>query len=174
MRSNHPGRHAHDSTRHLRARSRRGESTIIANLILFIAVMGMTSATVFIFKNLLDEGASAAADEQDRAVGVMRTDFAIPSAVYNPGTVTVYVKNTGQKSFDPGDIDVYVNGLRVPRNESNRTIDVVADTDTTNSGIWDGGEDLEIAVFRTFAIPATHTVTIYTPNGVKREAVFSS
>jgi archaellum component FlaG (FlaF/FlaG flagellin family) len=175
MRSSNPSRNAHERNKQLpRERSRHGESTIIANLILFIAVMGMASATVFVFKSMMDESTSAAAEEKDRTVGVMRTDFVIPSATYSAGQILIYAKNTGRQSFDPEDMDIYIDGLRIPRNSSNRTIAVVPDTDLYNIGTWDNGEDLEIVVFNTYSVPATHSVALYAPNGVKTENVFSS
>ena len=172
MRRNNPSRHAHGSN--ILRTSRRGESTIIANLILFIAVMGMAGATVVVFKNMMEQGTTAAVEEKDRSVGVMRTDFTIPSATYSAGTVTAYVKNTGRQAFDPEDIDVYLDGIRIPRDPSNRTVSVTSDSDTYNSGIWDEGEDLEFAITYTYATSTSHTISVYTPNGVKAESIFSS
>ncbi len=159
--------------RHL-AQSRRGESTIIANLILFIAVMGMAATVVAIFKSMLEESTSAASREKQRTVSVMQTDFTIPSATYSAGTTTAYVKNTGDASFDPEDLDLYVDGIRVARNIGNRSLTVAADTDLASVGIWDPGEELEVEIYETHAVPALHTLTVYAPNGVSAEARFSS
>lgn len=172
MRSNNPSRHAHRSN--ILRNSRRGESTIIANLILFIAVMGMAGATVVVFKNMMEQSTTAATEEKDRSIGVMRTDFVIPSATYSAGTVTAYVKNTGRQSFDPEDLDVYLDGIRIPRDVSNRTITITSDSDTYNVGIWDTNEDLEFVITYSYAAPASHTISVYAPNGVKSEGIFSS
>lgn len=172
MRSNNTSRHAHGSS--ILRNTRRGESTIIANLILFIAVMSMAGATVVVFKNMMEQGTTAATEEKDRSVGVMRTDFVIPSATYSAGTVTAYVKNTGRQSFDPEDMDVYLDGVRIPRDPSNRTVSVTSDSDTYNAGVWDNGEDLEFLIAYTYVAPASHTITVYSPNGVRSEGIFSS
>lgn len=163
--------------RHMRttlARKRRGESTIIANLILFISVMGMAATVVAVFKTMLDDSTSAAAREKQRAVNVMQTSFTIPSASYSAGTVFVYVKNTGDASFDPDDMDIYLDGIRIPRNATNRTVQVTADTDLSDVGTWDPGEELEFNVFITYPVPASHDVTVYSSNGVSAENIFSS
>ncbi len=154
--------------------NRRAESTIIANLILFVAVMGMASAAVFVFKTMADESTNAAAEESDRAVNMMRTSFTITSATYSAGTVYVYVKNTGKAQFDPEEMDIYLDGIRIPRDVSNRTVEVSADTDSINTGVWDETEELEFNVFMTYAVPASHTVRVTTANGVKAESLFSS
>lgn len=161
-------------------RQKRGESTIIANLILFVAVMGMAGATVFVFKSMVDENTNAAASENDRTVNVMRTSFAITSAAYSdtsdPGTdiVYVYVKNTGKASFDPDDLDVYIDDIRIPRESANRTVQVMADTDTVSTGIWDETEEIEFQVHLNYTVPEIHNVKVYAPNGVKDEETFSS
>jgi archaellum component FlaG (FlaF/FlaG flagellin family) len=160
---------------------KRGESTIIANLILFVAVMGMAGATVFVFKAMVDENTSAAAEESDRTVNVMRTSFTISSATYaesggpgGSGVIYVYVKNTGKAQFDPDDLDIYIDDMRIPRNTSNRTVAVTPDTDTVNTGIWDQSEEIEFNIYKNYTIPETHSVHVYTPNGVKAESIFSS
>jgi archaellum component FlaG (FlaF/FlaG flagellin family) len=161
-------------------RTKRGESTIIANLIIFIAVMGMAGATVFVFKSMVDESQGAVVEEKDRTVSVMRTSFVITSAAYvdnsapNTDTIYVYVKNTGREQFDPDDLDLYIDDLRIPRNATNRTVQVTPDTDTANIGTWDEAEEVEFNIYINYTVPATHTVAVYTPTGVKADSTFSS
>lgn len=153
---------------------KKGESAIIANLILFVAVMGMAAAAVMVFKNNIESNTNAAVEENARTTSILRTDFSIDAASYSAGTVYVYVKNIGKENFDPNDMDIYLDGIRIPRNNANRTVSVAADTDLINTGIWDYGESLEFNVFQTYTIPETHTVSVYTANGVKAESSFSS
>ncbi len=136
--------------------------------------MGMAAAVVAIFKTMLDETANAASQDKQRTVSVMATDFSIPSVTYTSGTIIAYVKNTGTASFDPGDMDVYVDGLRIPRSNNNRTVNVTSDTDLSSIGTWDGGEELEFTIIKTYSIPASHTISVHAPNGVSAESVFSS
>lgn len=156
-------------------RGRKGAENVIASLILFIAVMALATTTTIVFKNYLDKSASAVSAQQQQSVDVMRTDFSITLATYNgAGSTFIYVKNTGSTRFDEGDIDVYIDGQRIPRNIANRTINVTPDTDLTNQDIWDPNEELEIVVFRTFPTSETRTVLIAAPNGVTDEEEFSS
>jgi archaellum component FlaG (FlaF/FlaG flagellin family) len=136
--------------------------------------MGMAATVVAVFKSMLDDSTSAAAREKQRAVNVMQTSFTIPSASYSAGTVYVYVKNTGDASFDPEEMDIYLDGIRIPRDITNRTVNVTVDTDVSNVGTWDPGEELEFNVFTTYGVPASHAVVIYSSNGVSAESIFSS
>ena len=156
------------------SKSRKAEGTIIANLIIFVAVMAMAAATVALFKTLIDESTNAAADQNQQTVSVMRTDFTISSATYNSGTIYIYAKNTGKQQLDPNDLDIYIDSVRIPRDVLNRTVQVTSDTDTINTGIWDEKEELEFDVFLTYATPQTHTVRIEAPNGVSADSSFSS
>ncbi len=156
-------------------KGRKGAENVIASLILFIAVMALATTTTIVFKNYLDKSSSAVNQQQDKSVDIMKTDFVIALTSYDgSGTVYIYVKNTGMTKFAEEDIDVYLDGIRVPRNVTNRTIDVTPDTDTTNTDIWDPGEELEIQVFKTYPASETHEVIVAAPNGVKAEDEFSS
>ncbi len=155
--------------------NRKGAENVVASLILFIAVMGLATATTVVFKNYLDRSASAVNEQQSRSQDVMRTNFHIALASYDGvDTTRIYVRNTGSTRFSPDDIDVYIDGMRIPRNPANRTITVVEDTDTINPGIWDPGEEIEIQVFTTFGASTTRTVLVTAPNGVSAREEFSS
>lgn len=156
-------------------RSRKGAENVVASLILFIAVMALATATTIVFKNYIDKSQGAVQEQQRKNVDVMKTSFSIALATYDGiNTTHIYVKNTGSTRFAEEDMDVYIDGLRIPRNTSNRTIDVTSDTDTTNANIWDPGEELEIQVFKVFSSSQTHEVLIAAPNGVTDEEEFSS
>ncbi len=154
---------------------RRGAENVIASLILFIAVMALATTTTIVFKNYLDKSANAVNTQQTKSVDVMQTSFTIDSAAYNGvNTTRIYVKNTGSTQFDPGNIDVYLNGVRIPRSNANRTINVTPDTDTINTGIWDPGEELEIDINHSFTSSSTQTILVAAPNGVTATGEFSS
>lgn len=155
--------------------NRKAAENVVASLILFIAVMALATATTVVFKNYLDRSSSAVNEQQSRSVDVMRTSFFIPIVTYDGvSTTRVYVKNTGSTRFDPEDLDVYIDGLRIPRAPGNRSVTVVADTDNINAGIWDPGEEVEIEVYQTFGASQTRTVLVTAPNGVSAREEFSS
>ena len=156
-------------------RGRKAAENVISSLILFIAVMALATTTTIVFKNYLDKSSNAVNEQQTRSVDVMKTGMTIASAAYDgTGTTYIYVKNTGSTRFAENDIDIYLNGLRIPRNETNRTITVTPDTDTKNPSIWDPGEELEIKLYNAFTTASTHTILVATPNGVTTTQEFSS
>jgi len=155
--------------------NRKAAENVVASLILFIAVMALATATTVVFKNYLDKSSSAVNEQQSRSVDVMRTNFFIPIVTYDGvDTTRAYVKNTGSTRFDPQDMDVYIDGIRVPRDPANRNVTVVSDTDTINTGIWDPGEELEIEIYQTFGNSQTRTLLVTAPNGVSAREEFSS
>jgi archaellum component FlaF (FlaF/FlaG flagellin family) len=88
-------------------------------------------------------------------------------------TTHIYLKNTGQTLLDPSKFDVYIDGIRIPRNDSNRTIEVLADTDTINLGILDPKEGLHIQVFGDIREDVTHEVTVTTQYETRDSDFFS-
>ena len=155
-------------------RNKKGAENVIASLILFIAVMALATTTTVVFKNYLDRSGAAVNEQQQKSVDIMKTSFNIAIATYTDATTTTYVKNTGSTRFDPEDIDIYIDGIRIPRNSGNRSIQVTPDTDTTNPGIWDPQEELEIQIFKEFPNSQTRTLLISTPNGVTAQTEFST
>ena len=155
-------------------KNRKAAENVIASLILFIAVMALATTTTIVFKNYLDKSGAAVNEQQQKSVDIMKTSFNIAIATYNDATTTIYVKNTGSTRFDPQDIDIYIDGIRIPRNSGNRTIQVTEDTDTINPGIWDPQEELEIQVFKEYSNSQTRTLLISAPNGVTAKTEFST
>lgn len=154
--------------------NKKGAENVIASLILFIAVMALATTTTIVFKNYLDKSSGAVNEQQQKSVDIMKTSFEIAIATYDSGTIRAYVKNTGSTRFDPQDIDLYIDGTRIPRNSGNRTIAVTSDTDTINSGIWDPQEELEIEIYKTHSGSETHELLVATPNGVQDTEEYSS
>ena len=156
--------------------NKKGAENVIASLILFIAVMALATTATILFKNYMDKSSGALNEQQSQSNDIMRTSFNFVMASYNDATqtTTAYLKNTGSTRFDPQDLDVYIDGIRIPRNSANRTIQVAEDTDNTNIGIWDPGEELEIQVFKEFSESRTRTITLAAPNGVSTQEGFSS
>ncbi len=154
---------------------RKGAENVVAALILFIAVMALATTTTIVFKNYIDKSQGAVNEQQKKNIDIIKTDFIIPLATYDGvNTTYIYVKNTGSTRFATTDIDLYIDGVRIPRNDTNRTITVTPDTDTINTNIWDPQEELEIKYYNTFSTSETHTALISTSNGVTAEEDFSS
>jgi len=108
----------------------------------------------------------------------MRTSIVIDMLNYdnstNPHTLSAYVRNTGRTIISLDTIDVYLDKDRIPRNISNRTVDVLSDTDTINVGKWDPKEIVLIQIFRNISQGLTHSFDIMLENGISDKEEFSN
>lgn len=70
------------------------------------------------------------------------------------GHVHVNLTNTGAAKLEFDQTDIYVDGQRVPRNDSER---VLIESDSEGQALWEPGENLSIIAFRTVtgATPVT-------------------
>ncbi|MBN2567599.1 hypothetical protein JXB02_05975 [Candidatus Woesearchaeota archaeon] len=151
-----------------------GFSSVTAHLIMFIAVMGLATGLVATFKNYVDSNNDAMSAQWTYMSNNIKTDITISNSGYDNVTnlTTVYAQNTGKTQLDPDYVDVYIDDLFIPRDTSNRTIQIVPSTDTSNPGVWDPKEILEIVVNGSLA-DGSHTVDVATQYGVADTDTFS-
>ena len=71
-------------------------------------------------------------------------------------------------------MDVYIGGERIDRTTSDRTIEVLSDTEVTNTGLWDPKEELKIVVNKTLVENQTYEVIVTSQYGGKHNDEFSS
>lgn len=134
-------------------------SVSVSELVLFIAALTVAAgvattltANVMDITNAVSERGSGVADKIETEVEVI-SDPGSPSSVYDDGTVTVLVKNTGERPLDasPGGVDVLVDG----------SYETVADvTVVGDATAWRSGEVARVNVSRTLASGA-HRVVVY-------------
>jgi archaellum component FlaG (FlaF/FlaG flagellin family) len=150
-------------------------SDVITQAIMFIAVLGIAAGLIVAFKNYTDETEAVFVEKGDKYNQVLQTDIAIDSFHYNNATDTLYlyVRNTGKTVMKTGDIDVYIDGVRLPRQAANRTIEVTEDTDTINPGIWDPKEILLIRAYIELNSSLSHTAMVMSPYEVRATETFS-
>ncbi len=152
-----------------------GASTIIAHIILFIAVLGIASGLVVVIKNYADQTEGVFKDKSNDYDQIIKTSIKIEVISYQNQTDTtwIYVSNTGQTSMKPSEVDVYIDGFRFPRNDTNRSIQVLSDTNTVNKGLWDPKEQILIKAYRHLDDTSTHEVVVTTPYSVRDKDTFS-
>jgi archaellum component FlaF (FlaF/FlaG flagellin family) len=152
-----------------------GSSTVITHVILFIAVLSIASGLLIAIKNYADEAEGTFNEKSNEYQNQIKTNLDIDVVDYNnvTNTTTIYVRNTGRTILKPSTMDVYIDGIRIPRNASNRTIGVTSDTDSVNSGNWDPKEILQICVFMYLNSSITHEVIVSTPYAVRETETFS-
>jgi archaellum component FlaF (FlaF/FlaG flagellin family) len=152
-----------------------GMSTIITHVILFIAVISIATGLLMGIKNFADQSESAFNTKKDDFNRQIGTDISIEVVHYNNETnqTSVFVRNTGQTIMKPAQIDVYIDGLRIPRNDTNRTIMVLSDTDTVDVGNWNPKEELKIVVKLWLNENKMHSVIVTTPYETTDTETFS-
>ena len=152
-----------------------GFSTAAAQTILFIAVIILSTGLVMVYKNVVDTTASSLQFQSNLLSNKVKTDITITNVYYNNNTDTIVidVKNLGKTKLDLDLIDVFIDSERIPRQTSNRTIEVLSDTEIVNPGIWDPKEDIEIKVFKILNQSISHTVKVTTQYGISDIDSFS-
>ena len=151
-----------------------GFSTLVTNVIMFIAVISLTTAFVAIFKNYVDESTNSINIQSEVISNNLKTDINIITASYSNATekTTVHVQNTGKTKLDLDYVDVYIDDKFIPRDSSNRTIKVLKSTEIENPGIWDPKEVVEIVVNMNLS-RGEHKIAVATEYGVKDTTTFS-
>jgi len=92
-------------------------SVSVSHLILFIASMAIAASVAGVFTSSIGELSNAVSEQGLDVSSEVRSDVEIISdggsdAIYDSGTITLYVKNTGSETLAPvpGQMDVFVDG----------------------------------------------------------------
>ena len=150
-------------------------SSIVTQTILFIAVLAMATGLIFGIKAFVDNTQNSIKTQSDEFNNQIGTSFNIELVYFNNNTneTSVFIRNTGQTSIKIEQVDIYINGIRFPRNESNRTIEVLADTEVTDIGVWDPKEAIKIVAKMGLEENKKHTVVVTTPYSGRDSEYFS-
>jgi archaellum component FlaG (FlaF/FlaG flagellin family) len=141
-----------------------GFSGMASQVIMFIAVITVTTVLVIVFNGYVNEASNSLNIKNDYLSKQMKTDISIDVVSYDSSSDTtyIYVKNTGKISLKLNDTDVYLNGFRIPRSDTNRSIEVLSDTDTINPGTWDPKEEVLVKVYQALSSSTSHKVIVST------------
>ena len=145
--------------------------------IMFIAVISISTLVVAVFSEQIDSTTSSISTQQNWLSNQLKTDITIEVINFVNGSenqTTVYLENTGSTILDIGYIDVYVGGKRIPRNDSNRSIRVLSDTEIKNTGEWDPKEQVEIVFNTTLKENSTYTLLVTGQYGARDTEDFST
>ncbi len=152
-----------------------GFSGIASQIIMFIAVITIATGLVVVFNaNIREASASLRMQSSSMALS-MRTDVTIDMVSHDDdiNTTFIYVRNTGRTQLNHNNTDVYINGRRIPRDNGNRTIELLEDTDLINEGIWDPSEQVLISVFQSLEDDKTHEVSLISDHDGRAEKRFT-
>jgi archaellum component FlaF (FlaF/FlaG flagellin family) len=151
-----------------------GFGTIVASMIMFIAVLVLSTSMYAVMKDDISEQSTALRQQTKYTSNHIQTQVNIESLNYNnkTNTTTVNIRNTGSTKLSLTLTDIYVNYDFIPRNTSYRIIQVDPTTDYKNPGIWDPNEIVEVKVYKDLET-GEFPFKIAVQYGVSEEETFS-
>jgi archaellum component FlaG (FlaF/FlaG flagellin family) len=87
-----------------------GFSTVAAEIMFFIAVVGLSAGVIAVFGAYLDQAKGAMSDKQQYIVSQLRTDVVISNVDNSTGGLQIYVKNVGKERLKTDCLNLYVDG----------------------------------------------------------------
>jgi len=122
-------------------------SVSVSHLILFIASMMIAASVAGVFTSSIGQLSGALSEQGLDVSSDVRTDIEVisdsgASGIYDSGTITLYVKNTGTERLaaDPGEMDIFVDGQFV----TDYTV-----TRADGSGAWRPGTVVRVEITQT-------------------------
>ncbi|MGM5485356.1 MAG: hypothetical protein ACQEP1_05805 [Nanobdellota archaeon] len=152
-------------------------SAVSSHLIMFIAVISISTLVVAVFNDNIDATASSIETQQNWLSNQLKTDITIELVNYvdrAENQTTVYVENTGSTIIDTSYVDIYLSGERIERNNESRKVEVLPDTEVANEGLWDPKEQLRIIVNKTLDDNTTYDVLVTGQYGSQDKSEFST
>jgi len=151
-----------------------GFGTIAATIIMFIAVMSLSTTVYVAMKNDISEQSTAMREQGQFLSNSLKTDLSMENVGYdnNTNTTIASIRNTGKTKLSLDLTDLYIDLDFIPRSDQNRTIEIDASTDSKNVGIWDPNEIVNIEIFKDLE-EGDHTLKVSVQYGVNVEDTFS-
>lgn len=147
-----------------------GFGNVASALILFISSITIATGVVLSFQDYYDSTTSSVSLVQAAITQEMKTDIAIEVVDYDndSNTTKVYVKNSGNQKLDIDKVDVYMDKIYIPRNDTNRSISILTDTNVVDDTLWDPKEQILIEVYN-YGLTSTvvHELTVTTQFNVQ-------
>lgn len=146
-----------------------GFGTIVANIMMFIAIIMVTTGVIFVMNIYVQETQESLTEQKNRLVEELRTSITINSINYNSTQLTIYVTNTGTTNLDMNSIDLFIDGIRVSRTQ--RTTEIEPDTQIGGPTVWNPREMIKIETNTTMT--GTVLIRITTPQGAFDQELIS-
>jgi len=152
-----------------------GFSSIGGFIILFFALIIIASSFMIIQGRLVDSTTLTFDTQQQKLATEMQTKIDIINISFDnttaPDTTTLNIKNTGHNKINIEFIDIFIDNIKIPRYDSNRTINFAPDSLTINPLHWDQDETIIIEVYLDLQ-NVTHIATASTEYGIIDSATF--
>ncbi|MEM4267373.1 MAG: hypothetical protein QXK37_00925 [Candidatus Woesearchaeota archaeon] len=153
-----------------------GFSTIAGYIIFFFAIIIVVSSILMVYSHMVESSSLTYKIESERLQNFAGTSIEISPVLFLslPGTdsLKVNLTNTGRSVLSTEHLDFYVDGIRIPRSDNNRTISFLQGNTEVNPLLWDPYEVLEIEIFIDLS-EGQHIIEVTTEHGVKSVRTFS-
>ena len=90
-----------------------GFSTAAAEIIFFIAVVGISAGIISVFSNYVAQASNAVTDKQQYITSQLRTDIVITNIDNSSGHLHIFLKNVGNEQLGTDCIELYVDSAWV-------------------------------------------------------------
>lgn len=150
-----------------------GFGSIATTIIMFIAVLLLATGVLITLQSNIDKSQASMQASAELLNNEIITNMDITSTNYTSNNLRVYLINNGKSTLKLDRIDAYVDDVFIPRNDTNRTIQIEASTDIKNPGLWDPNEIIRIDIATTLGA-GEHIVKITTQYGNREEELFST
>jgi archaellum component FlaG (FlaF/FlaG flagellin family) len=91
--------------------SKKAFGSVVSTLIMFIAIVGVTTGIVISFENYVSETQSSFNSQNELASNKLKTSLSIINTNYNStsNVLYIYIKNIGESKLRPQNFDVFLN-----------------------------------------------------------------
>ena len=148
-----------------------GASTVVAELMFFIAVLGMTTVAIMVLTNYVGQTTSAVSSKQRDMISQIQTNIDITSINASSTNGKVYVKNIGDTDLRIDCLDLFLdntwgNNFSV-KNPNTGSV-------YSNSTLWTPLTTILVdANYTAISTTASHSMRVVACNGVSDSYIFS-
>lgn len=148
-----------------------GASTVVSELMFFIAVLGMTTVAILVLSNYVGQTTSAVSTKQRDMINQIQTNIDITSINATSTVSRIFVKNTGDTDLRIDCIDLFID------NEWNRAF-AVKNPNTgaiwSNSTLWAPMQTILLdANHSALSSSTAHSARVVACNGVSDSYLYS-
>ena len=108
-------------------------------------------------------------EQKNRLVEELRTSITIDSVAYDEGILTIYSTNIGTTNLRPETVDLFIDGIRIPR--TSRTITIEEDTLVGGPTVWNPREVIKVET--SITLNGTVLVRLVTSTGAFNQELIS-
>ncbi len=151
-------------------KSRKGFGSVVSTLIMFIAIVGVTTGLVIAFENYVGETQRSFSTQNELASNKLKTSLSITNEFYNStgNELIVYVKNIGETKLRPQNFDVFLNDQYIV------TYDVVYASNFSSNMTLMNMQDTAAIIIPITLGSGTNDIKIVSEYGVGDEEQFNS